>query len=137
MPRLPALAAIFAVCLALGAVLAGPVVAEDLLTGVPADVAAAEMAALDVAEEASADAAEKAPVVPVDPGPGVVWVVTLDDEIINRGTRDYYIGPWSRPPRIPRCGRSCWCSTRRVDRYRARVRWSRRCSSPSFPSSST
>jgi len=91
MPRLPALAAIFAVCLALGAVLAGPVVAEDLLTGVPADVAAAEMAALDVAEEASADAAEKAPVVPVDPGPGVVWVVTLDDEIINRGTRDYYI----------------------------------------------
>ena len=26
-----------------------------------------------------------------DPGPGIIQVLTLDDEIINRGTRDYYV----------------------------------------------
>jgi membrane-bound serine protease (ClpP class) len=77
----------FAICLGLGAVLAGPVVAKDVPSGGAADVAAAE----ESAEETSTESSEKAPVVPVDPGPGVVWVVTLDDEIINRGTRDYYI----------------------------------------------
>jgi len=52
---------------------------------------AAEAAEEETTEDPKSPEQAAEPLVPVDPGPGIVWVVTLDDEIINRGTRDYYI----------------------------------------------
>ena len=50
-----------------------------------AEEAAVELPAGDEVAAAEVESA------PTDPGVGTVQVVTLDDEIINRGTRDYYI----------------------------------------------
>jgi len=58
------------------------------------EAGSAESEVKEPADGATKDAGEpasEAPPRPVDPGPGVVQVLTLDDEIINRGTRDYYV----------------------------------------------
>ena len=57
--------------------------AADLAIAAPNDAAA-----VVVGKAASAAAPD---VVVTDPGPGTIQVVTFDDEIINRGTRDYYV----------------------------------------------
>jgi membrane-bound serine protease (ClpP class) len=46
---------------------------------------------MEVADQASTEPVDEALVETTDPGPGIVQVLTLDDEIINRGTRDYYV----------------------------------------------